>query len=139
MLLILLFLLGAGLAIGNRRLPWWIGVPLLCFAGLLVLRLVLPPVLMLSPAVLLPFAAAPAIGFALGRGGSPRRQRVIPRAELAALGTTITRADTLAAEGYVEDGFRCLVAGLQRAEEARESGNPWGRDLVGRWQGVVEE
>jgi hypothetical protein len=84
-------------------------------------------------------AAAPTIGFVLGRRGAPRRPRVIPRAELAALGTTIARADTLAAEGHVQDGYQCLVAGLLRAQEAREAGSPWARDLVGRWQGVVEE
>src|SRR5204863_6889378 len=128
MLLILFFLIGSGVALGSRRLPAWIGVPLLGLVGLLALRLLLPWGAMLPTAALLPLAAAPAIGFALGRRGTPDRTRAIPRAELAALGTTIARADTLAAEGRVQDGYQYLIAGLQPVEEARDAGSPWARD-----------
>src|SRR4051812_32862287 len=139
MLLILLFLFGLGAALGSRRLPGWLGLGLFGLVGLLLARLSVSLGAMLPTAALLLLAAAPLSGVAIGRLAAPRRQRAIPRAELAALGTTIARADTLAAEGRVDQGYHCLVAGLQRAEEARAAGSPWARDLVGRWQGVVEE
>jgi hypothetical protein len=74
---------------------------------------------------------------ALARGG--RNRAAIPRSELASLGTAIRDADQLAAQGDAPEGYRCLVAGLQRAEQAVHTGRPWARELRDRWQEVAQE
>lgn len=85
---------------------------------------------------LLALVVTPALLLIAGRA---KRRRAIPRAELAALGTAIRSADALAAEGRVGDGLACLVAGVRRAEQARQQRAPWAQELVDRWQSVVEE
>ena len=70
---------------------------------------------------------------------SRARPTAIPRSELAALGGAIRDADQLAADGKVGDGLACLVAGMRRVEQGGQGALPWQRELVERWQAVVEE
>jgi hypothetical protein len=52
---------------------------------------------------------------------------------LSSMGT-----EELTEDGDAEAGFRCLLAGLHRAEEAEEDGEPWGAELVAAWREACE-
>jgi hypothetical protein len=98
-------------------------------------------VVVFAPLVLLILVGLPALlVFAIVRVVASRtRPLAIPRAELAALGTAIKDADQLAAGGRVGDGLSCLVAGMRRAQQAHQLAGPGGRELLQRWQAVVDE
>jgi hypothetical protein len=53
---------------------------------------------------------------------------------LTFLGALVALAD----EGKTADGYEALLAGLRRAEEARDDGEPWGDELVGHWQYALD-
>lgn len=57
----------------------------------------------------------------------------VPEVELEAFLLTVAEAVDLAAEGNAGDGYAALLAGLQRACEAQEDGEPWAAVLVKRW------
>jgi hypothetical protein len=63
---------------------------------------------------------------------------VIPRPELDTFLLTVNEAVELAEEGQAADGYTALLAGLARAREAVEDGEPWGEELVRRWEVAVE-
>jgi hypothetical protein len=58
---------------------------------------------------------------------------VIPRNEIDTVLPTVDEAVELAEEGKAADGYTALLAGLERAREAGEDGEPWAGELVGRW------
>ena len=62
----------------------------------------------------------------------------LPRAELDTLLLTVSKAVELAEEGKAADGYQALLAGLRRAEEARDDGEAWGEELVRRWQAALD-
>lgn len=62
----------------------------------------------------------------------------IPRNELDTHLLTVREAVDLAEEGKAADGRTALLAGVTRAREAVEGGEPWGAELVGRWEAAVE-
>lgn len=116
----------------DGRLAWHLDVGVRVERGS-TLVMILPLLWLLCAGV----ALLPAV---LVLAGRRRRQRVaIPRSELAALGTTIKDADELASTGRVGDGLSCLVAGMRRAQQAKQAGSPGGRELLDRWQSVVDE
>jgi hypothetical protein len=45
----------------------------------------------------------------------------------------------LAAEGQLADGYAVLLAGLRRAEEAQEAGEPWADELIGRYRLAIDK
>jgi hypothetical protein len=50
----------------------------------------------------------------------------------------VDEAVELAGEGKAADGYTALLAGLERAREAEEDGEPWAEELVRRWNVAVE-
>jgi hypothetical protein len=67
------------------------------------------------------------------------RKAPMPRSEIVALGTAITKADSCANEGRVADGLALLVSGLRRAEQERRRGSRWAGEAVSRWRSVMDE
>lgn len=59
---------------------------------------------------------------------------MIPEHEAATLAMSVTEALDLAEAGQVLDGYRCLLGGLARAEEAAAEEEPWGPELVTRYR-----
>lgn len=57
----------------------------------------------------------------------------LPDNELDAFLMTVTEALDLARDGQTLDGYRCLLGGRERAQEAADDGEPWGPDLVQRY------
>ena len=91
-------------------------------------------------ALLLLFGLPALMLFAVVRIARSRTRPIaIPRSELAALGTAINDADQLAADGRVGDGLSGLVAGMRRAQQAHRLAGPGGRELLERWQAVIDE
>lgn len=62
----------------------------------------------------------------------------LPPIELDTLLLTFTEAVDLAEVGSVLVGYRCLLGGLERAQEADEAGEPWGVELVARYSLALE-
>ena len=58
----------------------------------------------------------------------------LPEAELEAFLLTAAEAADLGSAGEVFDGYRCLLAGVERPEELREDGEPWAAELVARYR-----
>lgn len=58
----------------------------------------------------------------------------IPHHELDTFLLTVNGAVELAEEGQAAEGYSALLAGVERAREAAEVGEPWGGELVRRWQ-----
>ena len=56
----------------------------------------------------------------------------MPSHELDTFLLTVNEAVELAEEGKAADGYTTLLAGLSRAREAVEDGQPWGRSWLGR-------
>ena len=61
----------------------------------------------------------------------------LPPHELNTLLLTATEAADLATSGEVLNGYRCLLAGLERAEAAERAGEPWGPALVAGYRKVL--
>jgi hypothetical protein len=51
----------------------------------------------------------------------------------------IADAAALAAQGKPAEGCELLAAGLHRAEAARDEGQPWGEELVRRYQEALQQ
>ncbi len=64
---------------------------------------------------------------------------MVPPAELEFLARALCEVFDLAEGGQVEDGRQFLLAGLQRAEMARDRGEPWGAELVEQWRLALED
>jgi DNA-binding response OmpR family regulator len=62
-----------------------------------------------------------------------------PIGELDRLTMTLADALHLAARGRLAEGHACLLAGLQRAEQAAIAREPWAADLVWRYQELLSE
>jgi hypothetical protein len=62
---------------------------------------------------------------------------MIPKEEIRALALTTADAFDLAAEGSYTSGYYRLLAALERAEGARDVGQPWGAELVSVYQLVL--
>ena len=67
------------------------------------------------------------------REGEARGISDLPKHEELTLALTIHEAGDLAREGQVLDGYRCLLGGLERAQEMAEEGEEWGGVLVARY------
>lgn len=63
----------------------------------------------------------------------------IPTNELNTLIMSVAEALDLAAAGEVLNGWRCLLGGMERAQEAEEWGDPWGPELVARYRKALDE
>lgn len=64
----------------------------------------------------------------------------IPRPEIDTLIIICGEATYLALEGEAGDGYQALLAGQYRAQEfVREEDQPWGNELLIRWQRAVDE
>ena len=63
---------------------------------------------------------------------------MIPKEQIRGLALAAADAYDLAASGRYLHGYLRLIAGLERAEAARENGEPWGPELVLLYQEVVE-
>jgi hypothetical protein len=59
---------------------------------------------------------------------------MLPTAALDMLKLDLADAEALAARGDVAGGHQILATGLHRAEGARDAGQPWGEELVHRYQ-----
>lgn len=59
---------------------------------------------------------------------------VLPPHELTSFLLTVEEALDLGGAGETLDGFRCLLGGLEQAREAREMGEPWAGELIGRYE-----
>ena len=64
--------------------------------------------------------------------------RPIPPNELETLLMSYAEATDLAEDGQTKDGYRCLLGGRARAEEAVEMGEAWGEELLRRWNVALE-
>jgi len=58
----------------------------------------------------------------------------LPEAELNAFLLTVTEAADLGSAGEALNGYRCLLGGIERAEELPEDGEPWAAELVTRYR-----
>jgi hypothetical protein len=63
---------------------------------------------------------------------------MLPDPEINAFLMTVDDAVGFAAEGQLADGYAVLVAGLRRAEEAPDAGEPWADELVQRYQLAID-
>jgi hypothetical protein len=60
-----------------------------------------------------------------------------PRDEMNIFLMTVSEAVDLAREGNAGDGHSALLAGLHRAEQARDGGATWGEELVRCYQNTL--
>lgn len=63
---------------------------------------------------------------------------MIPEAEIQAYFAAFTRALSLAADGEVDEGLTCLLEGWWRAQNAMGKGEPWGEELMSRYQQAMD-
>jgi hypothetical protein len=68
----------------------------------------------------------------------PRVRRTPPSDEVDAIRVAAADAVELAERGKGSEGYGVLLAGLRRAEGLRAAGEPWGGDLVTRWEAALE-
>ena len=64
---------------------------------------------------------------------------MLPYPEITAYMMSVEDAMDFAAEGQLADGYAVLVAGLHRAEEAKEDGEPWAAELISRYQLAIDQ
>jgi hypothetical protein len=64
---------------------------------------------------------------------------MLPTAALDQLKFDLADAAALAAKGDVAGGRQLLTTGLRRAETARDAGQPWGDELVRRYQAGISD
>jgi CheY-like chemotaxis protein len=64
------------------------------------------------------------------------RRVELPLAEIDLFTMTAAEAFGFAVRGDVAEGLDCLLAGIRRAEAARAAGEPWGEELLRRYQEV---
>ena len=58
----------------------------------------------------------------------------LPESELNAFLLTVTEAADLGSDGEALNGYRCLLGGMERAEELQEDGEPWAAELIARYR-----
>jgi len=58
----------------------------------------------------------------------------LPDSELNARMLTVTEAADLGSSGEALNGYRCLLAGMERVEELREDGEPLAAELAARYR-----
>jgi hypothetical protein len=63
---------------------------------------------------------------------------MLPPKELIALETTVADAVELAVDGAAAEGYVLLLAGVERAQQARAEGKSWGEELVRRYQQAAD-
>jgi hypothetical protein len=63
---------------------------------------------------------------------------MLPTAAQDLLDLDIADAEALAAAGDGAGGYQVLTAGHRRAETARDAGQPWGEELVRRYEVAME-
>ena len=63
----------------------------------------------------------------------------IPQRELNALSQALALALAMADNGYEEDGYVCLLEGRLRARKLRDTGEPWGDDLLASYSRWLNE
>jgi hypothetical protein len=63
---------------------------------------------------------------------------MLPDHEINTLILTVTEAVDLALAGEIADGYQALLAGLHRAEEIAEEGEPCAEELVARWRRALD-
>jgi hypothetical protein len=63
---------------------------------------------------------------------------MIPQEQIRGLALAAADAYDLAVDGQYLRGYLRLLAGLERAEAARDRGESWGQDLVLLYQEVIE-
>lgn len=70
----------------------------------------------------------------------PRQRERTPleHAEWKILGIAVTDARLRAARGEVAAGYRCLLMGLCRMEEAVSGGDAWAGELLNAYRGAAE-
>lgn len=61
----------------------------------------------------------------------------LERAEQKILCLAIQDAVRLAAEGEISSGYRCLMAGLDRAKEYASTGEPWAEGIAGEYERAI--
>lgn len=64
---------------------------------------------------------------------------IIPQRELKALNQAIALALVMADNGYEEDGYACLLEGRYRVRQLRDTGEPWGDDLLASYARTLDE
>ncbi len=62
----------------------------------------------------------------------------LPEDELGSFLLTVTDARRMARAGDVENGYIALLAGLHRAKRIGAEGQPWGAELVRRYQEALD-
>src|SRR5947209_7916819 len=68
-----------------------------------------------------------------------KRQKHQFEAEQRILCQAVQEATRWLADGQYSAGYRCLLAGLERAKEWEDSGQPWARELVASWRTALFE
>jgi hypothetical protein len=63
---------------------------------------------------------------------------MLPDHELDTFLITVTEAVDLVRAGEVADRYTALLAGLHRAREMADTGEPWAAELVRRYREAVE-
>lgn len=63
---------------------------------------------------------------------------MLPPHEHRTLTLTVYEAEDLAAAGEVLNGWHCRLGGVERAEEAREFGEPWAEHLIGAYRAALD-
>lgn len=63
---------------------------------------------------------------------------ILPDNELNVLVMAALHAVSLAQAGRLAEGYDCLSAGLARAQQAAELGEPWGAALTDRWSHTLQ-
>lgn len=64
---------------------------------------------------------------------------MLPRAEIRILNTLSIRAVDMALNGYISEGYVTLAEGKGRVTALRDSGEPWGEELVARYAQAMDE
>jgi hypothetical protein len=63
---------------------------------------------------------------------------MLPLWEIDALRTALLEAVDLAVADEVAEGYECLRSGLRRAQALRDAGEPWGKELVHRYEQALD-
>jgi hypothetical protein len=68
-----------------------------------------------------------------------RRGKRVHETEQRLLDQAVQEAARWLSEGKFSAGYRCLLAGLERAREWEASGEPWAKELVAAWRTALFE
>jgi hypothetical protein len=70
------------------------------------------------------------------RRRTPKR---VQDTEQRLLSQAVQEANRWLGEGKFSAGYRCLLAGLERAREWEDGGEPWAKDLLASWRAALHE